>query len=79
MRWDELRTGPKAPRLAVTGCLSCGEPGPGVKSTYQCGECWHEWVTDGDLQLHDHRARGGTGRVRNVDEIHSCPCCAHDF
>lgn len=77
MKWEEVE-----PEIFVgfsDRCYSCGEPHPRMPWSYQCGECFHAWTTAGDLQIHDHEQRGGMGRIRNVEDIHSCPCCAHDF
>jgi len=61
-------------------CWSCGEPLPTVPVAHACGECGHAWITDGNLRLHDAARRGTVGMtLRPVEEILSCPCCAHDL
>lgn len=46
-----------------------------------CGECYHCFVTAGELlALHNERgAEVGLPAETNLDYIYMCPLCTHDF
>jgi hypothetical protein len=71
-------------------CYACGqdwELEPGDQFVVICGECFHLWRTPSALQGADLAAAVRASepdelvrlRIRELDEIRSCPCCVHDF
>lgn len=73
--WDTIA--PNAP-----SCYSCGAFDPPPPWFTYCGECGHVWKTEADLIAHDfrvHIALDPAAEPRKVEDIHTCPCCAHDL
>lgn len=57
-----------------------------VDSFKTCGECWHVWQTEADFAsdvsaLYIDAMRGGYDFYPTppLDQVYSCPLCAHDF
>lgn len=74
-RWLEIT-------VIADRCHSCGQKDPPPPWHYACRECGHAWKTVADLVRHDFKvavALDPAAEIRTVDEIHTCPCCAHDL